>query len=99
MNILFRFWCDVNSQCVYDMLRPKLDFVFSFVDKQNKYMLSHKWSFLVNHFIYEVLDRFLPEEGKSKCWWTYIMGRTEEEWRLWYLQRKQKDWMCNRKEE
>lgn len=86
MDILFRFWCNVNCHCIYDNLRPKLDFIFSFINVHRKYRLSHRWADLINSFVYKILDRFLPEEGKSKCWWVYIMGRTEDEWHRWYLE-------------
>lgn len=33
------------------------------------------------HFII----RTIGEENFSRCWWLYELGKTEKEWRQWYL--------------
>ena len=34
--------------------------------------------------LFHKLEKIVPRELQSRAWWVEILGRTEEEWRLWY---------------
>ena len=90
MNTLCKLYCNVNCWCIYDWIRPKIRFCLFFLDRYYKFKISHKLSTLTNMFIFRILNIYLSEEEKSKCWWIYKLGRTKEEWSHWYSKQKQR---------
>ncbi len=31
------------------------------------------------------IEKLIGEANVSRCWWLFVLGRTEEEWEKWYM--------------
>lgn len=84
-------WCRLSLWEWDEIVGPKPD---GFDDLPN-YLRKRKSIFHRNQKTVTKADYLLPvtkniesiigEANTSRCWWKFVLGKTEDEWREWYL--------------
>lgn len=82
-------WCRLNNAEWDDILGPKpegFDEMSKFPEPWWKFWKRKKptksdilWNRMQN------IKSMIGEANVSRCWWIFALGRTEEEWRNWYI--------------
>lgn len=82
-------WCRLNKsewdpilgeRPVYLDSLPKRKPRWHFWDKR-----PEKWQEEIK--IMHAIERIIGEANTSRCWWIFVLGRTEEEWFHWYIRK------------
>lgn len=86
-------WCRLNRGEWDPILGKKPDYLDSLPAHKPWWRFWDKrpvrWQYEIK--IMNAIERMIGGGNTSRCWWIFVLGRTEEEWFHWYIRRGLED--------